>query len=58
MNAQRKATPITQVELQAAIRRFQQAGGIIRKLPAQPTREPLSVTVKWGLLIALLDSAT
>jgi hypothetical protein len=56
MNAQHKPTLITHEELQAAIRKFQQAGGIITKLPDQPTHGQQSVAVKWGFLDVRQDS--
>jgi len=58
MNTQRKTTPITHEELQAAIRKFQQAGGIITKLPDQPILEQQCVAVKWGYLEASPEAST
>ena len=56
MATQRMTTPITHEELQAALRRFQKAGGIIRKLPDQPTLEQPSVAMKWGFLATQPES--
>lgn len=58
MTKQRKSQPITHEELLAAIRKFKKAGGIITKLPDQPTLEQSCVAVRWGFLNAQPESGT
>lgn len=49
--------PITQEELQTAIRKFKQEGGIIQKLPAQKSIGQQAVSMKEGHAEGLPDSA-
>jgi hypothetical protein len=52
-----KAKPITQEELQIAIRTFEKKGGIILKLPDQKTLGQQAVSMKWGHTEAVPDAA-
>ena len=47
MNAKR--TEISHAAVRDAIRRFQERGGLVKKLPAQPNPAPNLVGAKWAI---------
>jgi hypothetical protein len=50
MRASKQANTLTHEQLQAAIRKFQEQGGIIKKLPDQKTYTHQMVGMKWASL--------
>jgi hypothetical protein len=57
MSKPRAMKPITQEELQIAIRKFRKQGGIIRKLPDQKSIGQRAVSTKEGHAQAVPDAA-
>jgi hypothetical protein len=57
MNTPRKLKPISHEDLQSAIRKFKQNGGIIKKLPDQPLAAVHIVGVKRGYMEAIPEGA-
>jgi hypothetical protein len=52
----RKNAPITEGQVQLALRRFQQAGGKIKHIGDQPTPHRDGISLPWGPLLGIAQT--